>query len=148
MRANAEQEAAIDELQKYGAVITNVEMGGKHPRIYYKYQDEEKFLVVAGTGSDWRGPENARRNARLSMGIIRTKRVGERRPRKKFHKDIFIKVPPTPAEPIQAKPNPYEEALKGTPLFQEVLAHRADRAWEKWFNQYLRSNGHTPAKHR
>lgn len=70
-------------LRDQGATDIRVEMGGKHPHIYWTWRGEAQKYITAGSLSDWRGTNNALSDLRHKLGIIKTvKRVGERRERR------------------------------------------------------------------
>lgn len=134
MKHSAEVQAVIAELEKHNAEVLKVTMGGIHPRVYYSYQGKTRFIVTAGSGSDRRGPANARQSVRNALGIVREKKIGERRKAK----NIIVKSAPLP-----------ERITLGKDPFVELRARRLaqitpDDAWAAWFGRILQDNGHEP----
>lgn len=134
-RRSAEIEAAIDELTKYGAVIKEVSTGGKHGRVVYVYKGSERFIVTCLSGSDWRGPMNARADVRHMLGIERGKKVGKRRQRK----DSCRRDVAAPPDRI----TPGKDAFAALRM-AAALKLPWQRAWELYFGTLLRDAGHTP----
>lgn len=138
MKLSPERMAAMDELLKHGAVILSVTQGRKHWKVRYRHAGKDGLIVVAGSGSDRRGPMNARQSVRHALGVVGGKRVGKRRAHKR-HVNRPAQLPTrlTPAR------DPFAP-LYGTDLHRKALAAAADRAWNGFMAAHMRAVGHEP----
>lgn len=142
MRHGNHVDAVIDELQKHGATVLRTVMGGVHPRVYFRSANgKEGFIVTAGSGSDRRGPLNARQDVRRVLGVQREKIVAVpkakpvRRPQAQSAKLVAPK--------ITAKADPWR-GLLAAPSIAPLLPGMLDRAWARLFGECLRAVGHEP----
>jgi hypothetical protein len=132
---NTQVKAVVSELEKYGASVIAVEHGGVHLKVRFSYRGMERFVVTAGSPSDaYRGAKNARCDVRRTLGIVREKRVGERRQRKE-------RIDRPTEKPIKLTP--------GRDPFAELKQVRLrdfdpDAAWKAFVGQIMRDNGHEP----
>lgn len=85
MKHSDHLQAVLDEFARCGAVVTRLENGGKHPRVYFRIGGRVRFYVVPNTPSDRRAWLNARSQIRGLCGYVppaktpKTKRRKQRR---------------------------------------------------------------------
>lgn len=139
MRFSPELLATVDELTKHGADVVEITRGGKHYKVHFARDGLEKFVTCSSTGSDWRGPMNARQQVRETLGIKRWKVGGKRRPNKRK----AMRRPVPAPDHFTPGPDPFAK-IYGAPIVQAALAIAAERTWNAWFGQIMRENGHVP----
>jgi hypothetical protein len=66
--------AALEELERVGIRDIEIARGSKHPQLRFRVNGcEMRAFTVAGSPSDWRSPENTRRDLRRllrEIGVI------------------------------------------------------------------------------
>lgn len=67
MKLSDEARAMMDEARKHGCTDVCAEFRAKHIRVYFVIDGIKRFCHCAATGSDWRGPKNARRDVRRTI---------------------------------------------------------------------------------
>lgn len=134
MKASAEVDATIAELTKHGAEFCRTEQGRKHARVFFKWQGKMQFIICSVSGSDRRGPANARQTVRNFLGIVRPKKVGARRIVKER-----LRVDVAEAPKITLRADPFEKMRASY-----VSRMTADQLWSQWFGHHLRAVGHEP----
>lgn len=67
MKLSDEARAMIDEARKHGCTDVYAELRAKHFRVCFVVNGVKKLCHCAATGSDWRGPLNARRDVRRAI---------------------------------------------------------------------------------
>lgn len=139
MKQGPEVEAVIDELAKHGAAVVEIMTAGKHGRVVFSHHGIQRFITVSLTGSDRRGPMNARQSVRHMLGVKRGKKVGARRKRRET-----IRVDePLPPERITPGRDPFAELRMALALKLPV-----GKAWDLYFGTLLRERGHSPVSPR
>lgn len=139
MKQSDEVDATINELAKWGAEYLRTEVGGKHFKVIFRHAGKEQFMVCSGTGSDARGPDNARQAVRRQLGIKRPKVVGERRQRREYANAQSAAIPAS----FTVKRDPWG-TLRRLPAGQVITAAQLDRAWLAFFGSALLDAGHFP----
>jgi hypothetical protein len=61
---NEELTAVLQELARAGVHDPVIAKGGRHLQVRWQTSQGVRFCVVAASGSDWRGPRNARAEVR------------------------------------------------------------------------------------
>jgi hypothetical protein len=117
-RYSAEVEGTINELERWGCRDHWVEAGGKHTKVYYIWKGVEQFLVCAQTGSDHRGPDNARTEVRHALGVVGQKTHDKSRDRKPERQE----APPRRPEPpkMSERPEPFAKLADLLPKEEPV----------------------------
>jgi hypothetical protein len=119
MKLSAEAEATIAELKRFGATDIWPESGGKHMKVHYSWHGAQKYLTCAMTGSDFRGPENARTEVRHALGVVGQKPQHDKR-------NGAAKVA-KPEIPITVKPDPFAALAKlAPPVVEPPVARTGD----------------------
>lgn len=139
MKQGPEVEAVVDELGKHGAAVVEIVTAGKHGRVVFSRRGVQRFITVSLTGSDRRGPMNARQSVRHMLGVKRGKKVGARRQRREINRPDM----PPPPESITPGRDPFAE-------LRTVMALKlpVGRAWDLYFGTLLRERGHQPVSPR
>lgn len=128
-----------DWLEEHGAAGVRVEQGGKHPRVIFRFEGQERFYVTAGTPGDRScGLDNTRSDLRHMLGLVPAiKRVGRRRTRR--HRAAPQVIRP---ETITITPGrDWTAPLQQHPLMPEVLHLRLDVAWRQLWRDCMASVG-------
>lgn len=123
MKISPEAEAAVSEARKYGATDIEIELGGKHLRVYFTFNGKRQFVTCSSTGGDRRGPANVRQSVRRALGIDRTPQKGQRRAKRRVAPGKRPEVPTI---------TPGKDYL--TPFRMEYLKTLTqDQLWATWF---------------
>lgn len=133
--SNYQLEAVKSELALHGAEVIAIEHGGVHLKVRFQYRGKEMFVTAACSPSDgYNGSHIARRRVRQILGIVREKRVGERRQRK----DTIARAAEKPVKLTPGR-DPFAE-LRNIRLKD----YDPDTAWKAFVGQIMRDNGHEP----
>ncbi len=136
-RATENARDLSDYLTEWGAENVRVLQTKGHPRLVFSRHGTEWFYILPSTpGDTLRATKNAVSDLRHMLGLVRaTKRVGERRTRKK-------RVAAVPTLPPQVTVlDDWHPALRTHALYQAALRVALDEAWRALWRDCMSGAG-------